>query len=174
MMRIIPYELLIYTPDMSLTALRKELLMYDYCLNKAATNMAMQPFLDLQRNYFNLLLSKWGLEMEQRKHYLNSLFKCYIKYNDFKNIATPDFLIIECCLQWDLKKFKPYACDLNWFEVMMVTIKDKTKITKDFYQELALWYQKMFMRVNANGMLKPKKLNMSMVIAKINSLLLTN
>lgn len=33
-MRIIPYELFSYTPDMILTALRKELLMYDHCLNK--------------------------------------------------------------------------------------------------------------------------------------------
>ncbi|PWF94186.1 hypothetical protein SMH99_26050 [Spiroplasma poulsonii] len=32
-MRIIPYELYKYTPNLSLMALRKEFGMYDYCLN---------------------------------------------------------------------------------------------------------------------------------------------
>ncbi|WJG69287.1 hypothetical protein SIXOD_v1c01240 [Spiroplasma ixodetis Y32] len=172
-MRIIPYELFSYTPDMSLTALRKELLMYDHCLNKKITNMAMQPFLDLERNYFNLLLCKWELEMQKRNHYVNSLFKCYTKYNDFEFVATPDFLIIECCIQWDLKGFQPYKCNLNWFEIMMMTIKNKDKINKDFYEQLSLWYKEMFMKINNNGSFKPKKLNMNIVFEKINNFLLT-
>lgn len=170
-MRIIPYELLPYTPNMSLTALRKELLMYDYCLNKNVTNIAMQPFLDLQRNYFNLLLYKWVLTMQQRDHYVNSLFKCYVKINEFKNITTPDFLIIECCMQWDLKGFQPYKCILSWYEIMMMTIKDKNKINKDGYEQLALWYKEMFMKTKANGTLKPTKLNMNVVFEKMNNCL---
>lgn len=66
-MRIIPYELYKYTPNLSLMALRKEFGMYDYCLNMNKTNIAMQPFLNLGRNYFDLSFQKWFIEMKKKE-----------------------------------------------------------------------------------------------------------
>ncbi len=160
-MRIIPYELLAFAPDMSLTALRKELPMYDFCLNKNLANIAMQPFLDLQRNYFNLLLYKWVTEMNQRNHYVNSLFNCYVANNKFQLCSTPNFLIIECCLQWDLKGFSPHNTKLTWYEIInsLLVIKLESKL----YEQLCSWYTHTFMRPNKSGLLKPQKINMKTV-----------
>ncbi|WP_353306118.1 hypothetical protein [Spiroplasma ixodetis] len=48
--------------------------------------------------------------MKKRNHYVNSLFKCYTKYNDFEFVATPDFLmeIIPACTSVEEK--------MNWNE----------------------------------------------------------
>lgn len=166
-MRIIPHELLVYAPDMSLTALRKELAMYDFCLNKNLPNMSMQPFLDLQRNYFNLLVNKWVAEMNSRNHYVNSLFNCYVINNKFQLFSTPKYLIIECCLQWDLKGFAPHNTNLTWYEIINSFILMKLEIKQ--YKELCSWYNDTFMRLNKSGLLKPQKLNMKTVYEKFAS-----
>ncbi|MDV3166753.1 MAG: hypothetical protein Q8807_03885, partial ['Waltheria sp.' little leaf phytoplasma] len=38
---------------------------------------------DLGRNYFNLSIYKWVLEMHQRIHYVNSFHDFYAKNNDY-------------------------------------------------------------------------------------------
>lgn len=160
-MRIIPHELLVYAPDMSLTALRKELVMYDFCLNKNLPNMAMQPCLVLQRNYFNLLLQKWVTEMNSRNHYVNSLFNCYVPNNKFQLLTTPSFLIIEYCLQWNLKWFNLYNTDSTWYEIINSFLAVKLDIKQ--YEQSCLWYNDAFMRPNKSCLLKPQKLNMKTV-----------
>ncbi|CCP89000.1 conserved hypothetical protein, partial sequence, partial [Candidatus Phytoplasma solani] len=92
-MRILPYELYQYAPDLSLCALRKEFGMYDYCLNKNIKNQGMQPFLDMGRNYFNLSFNKWILEMNKRGHYVNTFHSFYSHNIAYKEIETNFFLI---------------------------------------------------------------------------------
>lgn len=169
-MRIIPYELLHYAPDASLTALRKELAMYDFALNKNLSNIAMQHFLDLKRNYFNLIMSKWVLEMNERNHYVNSLFSCYVKHNSYEIIITPPILIIECCMQWDLKGFIPYHTKKSWYEIICILLPKQICISQKQYQVFSLWYKDTFMRPNKKGLLKPQKLNMTHVINYFNTL----
>lgn len=122
-MRILPYELYKYAPDLSLCALRKEFGMYDYCLNNGIRNKGMQPFLDLDRNYFNLLINKWVDEMKKRKHYVNTFHYFYAKNNKYLKIKTNVFLILECCIQWNIKNFVPYKSNLSWFEIAIKFFK---------------------------------------------------
>ncbi|WBL31437.1 hypothetical protein [Candidatus Phytoplasma sacchari] len=166
-MRIIPYELFKYTPDLSLQALRKEFGMYDYYLNKKKKNKAMQFFLDMDRNYFNLSFSKWIKEMQKRKHYINSFHLFYFKNNKYKLIKTNFFLIIECCIQWKIKNFSPYKLNLDWFDILNKIVKRE----KDLYPKFNLntfnnsteWYKKKFIKLNKNNNFKPKNLDIQKV-----------
>ncbi|KAF0849765.1 hypothetical protein [Spiroplasma poulsonii] len=177
-MRIIPYELYKYTPNLSLMALRKEFGMYDYCLNMNKTNIAMQPFLNLGRNYFDLSFQKWFIEMKKRKNYVNSFHKFYAEKNKFSPIKTDFFLLLECCLQWDLKEFTPYNINLSWYEIILKFFK-QYKIREYYfdnekYQNLLYWYKNKFMSLNKTGKIKPKQLNMIEVIDFCKSTLLFN
>ncbi|MBS2126557.1 hypothetical protein J8J04_02560 ['Fragaria x ananassa' phyllody phytoplasma] len=168
-MRILPYELYKYAPDVSLCALRKEFGMYDYCLNKNLRNKGMQPFLDLDRNYFNLSINKWVNEMTKRKHYVNTFHFFYAKNNKYLKIKTNFFLILECCIQWNIKNFIPYKSNLSWFEITMKIFKRiKNPILKKFnlesYNKLLDWYQHNFMKLNKTNKLKTNQLNMIKVI----------
>lgn len=176
-MRIIPYELYPYASDLSLCALRKEFGMYDYCLNTCKNNQAMQLFLDMKRNYFYLSFDLWVLEMQKRKHYINSFHFFYANKHKYKFINTDFILILECCIQWEIKGFKPYNVSLSWFLVAFkcleqqqedknnYSITPKTNYYLDFYiyQKLLFWYKQTFMRANEKGNLKPKKLNIEEV-----------
>jgi len=167
-MRIIPHELLIYTPNMSLTALRKELGMYDFSLNKAKSNIAMQAFLDLGRNYFNLIVNVWVKEMLNRGFYVNSLFICYVKHNSYQDVRTDIYLIVECCLQWELKNFSPFNCEKRWFDIITVFLTQREINFKNWnmvvYQAILTWYYAKFMKLNLKGKAKPKNLNIKQVI----------
>jgi hypothetical protein len=168
-MRIIPFELFEYTPDLSLCALRKEFGMYDYCLNKEKKNKAMQPFLNMKRNYFNLSFIKWTEEMIKRKHYLNSFYLFYSKNNNYNLIKTNIFLILECCVQWEIKKFQPYQKKISWFCITKNFVRKNIEFVDiDFnlniYNILLKWYRKNFFQINHNNDYKPKNLNMSEVI----------
>ncbi|WP_215825547.1 hypothetical protein [Spiroplasma endosymbiont of 'Nebria riversi'] len=168
-MRIIPYELICYANNMSLSALRKEISMYDYCLNKNKNNIAMNPFLKLKRPYFNLVIYTWITEMNKRNLYVGTLVQYYAKNNPPSLIIdTNIFLIIECCLQWDLKQFNCYEENLSWFAVInkFLTKQDisLTKWNLTTYNEIKQWYEKKFMRKNNRGKMKPYKLNMTIVI----------
>lgn len=172
-MRIIPYELMIYAPDMSLSALRKEISMYDYCLNKNMSNIAMQPFLDLGRNYFNIVINEWVLEMTRRNLYVNTFQTDYVKNNPvLKTSATNIFLIIECCLQWDLKSFTSYQSTNSWFSIITHFIKQSKSVFLNWnpvvYEEIKQWYHQKFMKKNSQGKWKPYKLNMTTVIEFLN------
>ncbi|AHF58057.1 hypothetical protein [Spiroplasma eriocheiris] len=175
-MRIIPHELYQYAPDLSLTALRKEFGMHDYCLNVNPHNKAMQPFLDLKRNYFNLLIHNWVIEMHNRGHYVNTFHSFYAQNNSFEVVQTDFFLILECCVQWDLKEFLPYNTDLTWYDISLKFLKESESniqnFTKEKYQHLLEWYKDKFMDFNQSGKLKPKQLNMSEVIKYFNEYLI--
>ncbi|MDO7983392.1 MAG: hypothetical protein Q8764_00475 [Pigeon pea little leaf phytoplasma] len=131
-MRIIPYELYPYASDISLCALRKEFGMYDYCLNKNIKNKAMQPFLDLGRNYFNLSIRKWVLEMNQRHHYVNSFHDFYSRNHDYTIVNTDLLFILECCLQWELKGFLPQNRNISWYIIFksLLSIDGRQKMPK--------------------------------------------
>ncbi|AKX34082.1 hypothetical protein SLITO_v1c04290 [Spiroplasma litorale] len=159
-MRILPHELLKYAPDNTLTALRKEFGMYDYCLNVNPNNRAMQPFLDLGRNYFNLLLSFWIKEMKSRNHYVNSFHLCYSINNDFVDVTTDEYLLLECIIQWDLKQFIPYNTVKSWFEIANLFIT----IDLDQYNFFCEYYKENYMGINDKGKLKPKQLDIIKVI----------
>ncbi|MDO8053958.1 hypothetical protein OC707_00610 ['Opuntia sp.' phytoplasma] len=169
-MRIIPYELYPYAPDISLCALRKEFGMYDYCLNKNIKNKAMQPFLDLGRNYFNLSINKWVLEMHQRIHYVNSFHDFYSKNHNYKIVNTNFLVILECCLQWELKRFMPHNKNISWYIIIksFLSIDNQNNLydllSLDMYQYLKKWYCDNFMFSNKQGNLKPKNLDMKKVI----------
>ncbi|MBT1576968.1 hypothetical protein KEC49_02220 ['Elaeagnus angustifolia' witches'-broom phytoplasma] len=182
-MRIIPYELYPYTSDLALCALRKEFGMYDYCLNTCKNNKAMQPLLDMKRNYFYLSFDLWVLEMQQRKHYINSFHLFYANKHKYCLINTDFILILECCIQWEIKGFMPYNTSLSWFLVALKCLEQQqeaksqttphpnfvptpsTNYYLDFciYQKLLLWYKQTFMQANEKGNLKPKQLNMEEV-----------
>ncbi|AGR42234.1 hypothetical protein [Spiroplasma diminutum] len=167
-MRIIPYELYKYSPDLCLTALRKEFGMYDYCLNVNPNNKAMQPFLDLKRNYFNMLIFKWVEEMTKRGHYINTFHSFYAENNSFEPIKTDFFLILECIIQWDLKDFYPYNTKLKWYEISLEYLKNSDYKDSDFslekYSHLLEWYKNNFMSLNNSNNLKPKNLDILKVI----------
>ncbi|QKX95593.1 hypothetical protein [Candidatus Phytoplasma asteris] len=183
-MRIIPYELYPYASDLALCALRKEFGMYDHCLNTCKNNKAMQPFLDMKRNYFYLSFDLWVLEMQQRKHYINSFHLFYANKHKYSLINTDFILILECCIQWEIKGFMPYNTSLSWFLVALKCLEQQQQEPKsqtnphpnfvptpstnyylDFciYQKLLLWYKQTFMQANEKGNLKPKQLNMEEV-----------
>ncbi|MDO8059988.1 hypothetical protein [Candidatus Phytoplasma citri] len=169
-MRIIPYELYPYAPDISLCALRKEFGMYDYCLNKNIKNKAMQPFLDLGRNYFNLSINKWVLEMHQRIHYVNSFHDFYAKNHNYTIVNTNFLVILECCLQWELKRFMPHNKNISWYIIIksFLSVDNQNNLydllSLDMYQYLKNWYCDNFMFSNKQGNLKPKNLDMKKVI----------
>ncbi|WP_339033439.1 hypothetical protein [Spiroplasma endosymbiont of Cantharis rufa] len=167
-MRIIPYELYKYAPDIALTALRKEFGMHDYCLNINPNNKAMQPFLDLGRNYFNQLIYEWKKEMDKRGFYVNSFHSFYCYNNEFKSFKTNFFLILECIIQWELKEFLPYNTELTWYEISQNLLKnDSFKILKfslTKYQHLLKWYKENFMVQNEKNRWKPKNLDMKKVL----------
>lgn len=169
-MRIIPYELYTYAPDISLRALRKEFGMYDYCLNKKIKNKGMQPFLELGRNYFNLSFHKWILEMSQRKHYVNSFHNFYAKNNKYEVFPTNFCLILECCIQWEIKQFLPYNISLSWFQISKYLLSMKHNnylnyyLSEDIYKYLIKWYCSSFIHKNNKGLLKPKNLHMNKII----------
>ncbi|CCP88431.1 hypothetical protein [Candidatus Phytoplasma solani] len=167
-MRILPYELYQYAPDLSLCALRKEFGMYDYCLNKNIKNQGMQPFLDMGRNYFNLSFNKWILEMNKRGHYVNTFHSFYSHNIAYKEIETNFFLILECCIQWEIKQFLPYENNLSWYQIAFQKI-NSNKIKNNFnftiYQKLMIWYKNHFIQLNKKGLMKPNKLNMASIIS---------
>ncbi|MDV3196359.1 MAG: hypothetical protein Q8885_02510 [Candidatus Phytoplasma stylosanthis] len=170
-MRIIPYELYPYTPDISLCSLRKEFGMYDHCLNKDIKNKAMQPFLDLGRNYFNLSIHKWFLEMNKRLHYVNSFHSFYAKKHKYTTVNTNFLIILECCIQWEIKNFFPYNTSLPWYEIYksLLVINNQSyfsyySLSFERYQYLKKWYHENFMCLNKQGNLKPKNLDMNKVI----------
>ncbi|WCA22492.1 hypothetical protein [Candidatus Phytoplasma oryzae] len=171
-MRIIPYELLKYTPELSLKALRKEFGMYDYCLNKNKKNKAMQFFLNMGRNYFNLSFAKWVEEMQKRQYYVNSFHIIYSKNIKYKSIKTNFILLLECCIQWEIKNFLPYKIDMNWFDVMN-KLKNK-KLYYNFnlsiFNNVKEWYKQKFMKLNKKNNLKPQKLDMKKVYEYFHSI----
>ncbi|WP_339021677.1 hypothetical protein [Spiroplasma endosymbiont of Atherix ibis] len=167
-MRIIPYELYEYAPDLSLTTLRKEFGMHDYCLNLDLKNKAMQPFLDMRRNYFNLIVFKWNEEMKKRDHYVNTFHSNYALNSTFIEQKTDYFLILECIVQWDLKEFEPYNTKLKWFNIAVKyhensSLKD-IKFNLNKYNSLLQWYKEKFMCLNDSNKLKPKNLDISIVL----------
>ncbi|RAM58000.1 hypothetical protein DH96_00370 [Candidatus Phytoplasma oryzae] len=169
-MRIIPYELYKYTPNLSLCALRKEFGMYDYCLNNRINNRAMQPFLNLGRNYFNLSFIKWVEEMKKRNHYINNFHLFYSANNTYNEINTDFFLILECCIQWEIKCFVPYKSSFSWYKIAKENLISShfsfliNNFNLKIYKILLIWYKSEFMKINKNGFFKPKKLNMLQVI----------
>ncbi|ASP28199.1 hypothetical protein SCORR_v1c04250 [Spiroplasma corruscae] len=166
-MRIIPPEIFKYTPDNSLTALRKEFGMYDYCLNVNPNNKAMQLYLDLGRNYFNYSLFEWIKEMMNRNHYVNTFHYFYAKNNKFNVVDTDTFLIIECIIQWDLKEFEPYNTDKSWYDLANVYLynsKYKIDLSLDIYNFLCEYYKDNYMNLNDKGKLKTKQLDIIKVI----------
>ncbi|AKU79698.1 hypothetical protein [Spiroplasma turonicum] len=165
-MRIIPHELFIYTPDNSLTALRKEFGMYDYCLNINPKNKAMQPFLDLGRNYFNENLIKWIEEMEKRGHYVNSFHKVYFENITYTKTETDIFLLLECIIQWDLKQFSPYNINLTWYDLAIHILKKTNykNLNINDYNNLSEFYKTNYMALDNKGKLKPKLLELIKVI----------
>ncbi|MFP7699503.1 MAG: hypothetical protein ACLTFB_00645 [Candidatus Phytoplasma pyri] len=177
-MRIIPHELYKYSPDISLCALRKEFGMHDYYLNMNIRNQGMQPFLDLGRVYFNLLIKKWTKEMKKRKHYINTFHLYYSQKVITKTISTDFFLILECCIQWDIKDFKPYKINLSWYQIVIKILKKNKKTINNLnlknYQKLLNWYKKFFTKINKNGKLKPYKLNILKVILFFSEFLKNN
>ncbi|QTX02710.1 hypothetical protein LFWB_1400 [Candidatus Phytoplasma luffae] len=166
-MRILPYELYKYSPDQSLCALRKEFGIYDYCLNQNKSNKAMNYFLEKGRNYFNLSFFLWFEEMKKRKHYMNSFHIFYALNNRYDKKETDLFLILECCIQWDIKKFLPYQNNLTWCDIFLLIYESRNKNKKIFHQniynELLSWYKINFIRNNQKGLLKPHQLNMEKV-----------
>ncbi|CAP18437.1 conserved hypothetical protein [Candidatus Phytoplasma mali] len=178
-MRIIPHELYKYSPDIALCALRKEFGMYDYCLNMNIRNQGMQSFLDLGRVYFNLLIKKWVEEMKKREHYVNTFHLFYFQQViNTQLISTDVFLILECCIQWDIKDFKPYNINLSWYQIVIKILKKNKKTINNFnlenYHKLLQWYQNYFMKINKNGKLKPYKLNIFKVILFFSEFLKNN
>ncbi|TVY12115.1 hypothetical protein [Candidatus Phytoplasma pini] len=174
-MRIIPYELYKYAPDFSLCALRKEFGIYNYCLNKQKTNKAMQPFLNMGFDYFHLSFDEWIKEMKKRKHYINSFHLFYADRHTYPKIKTDFFLILECCIQWELKNFISYQNYLSWFEITNKIFKDRNnyslyQFNSGIYKKLMFWYQKKFMTKNKNNNLKPKKLNMEIVFENFHNI----
>ncbi|MDV3205361.1 MAG: hypothetical protein Q8899_01135 [Weeping tea tree witches'-broom phytoplasma] len=168
-MRILPYELYKYIPNLSLCALRKEFGMYDYCLNKNIKNQGMQPFLDLGRNYFDISIKKWAEEMQKRENYINTFHLFYTSKVLFSMVETNCFLILECCIQYEIKNFTPYESNLSWYQIFIKTLKVKQKqhihhLKLKIYNQLLFWYKNNFMRLNKNGLLKPKNLNMYSLI----------
>ncbi|AUB31502.1 hypothetical protein [Spiroplasma floricola] len=167
-MRIIPYELYEYAPDLSLTALRKEFGMHDYCLNLNLKNKAMQPFLDMGRNYFNLLVFKWNQEMLKRNHYINTFHSNYALNTTFTEEKTDYLLILECIIQWELKDFEPYNTKLKWFDISIQYFQNSSLKNKKFtltqYNSLLKWYKEKFMCLNDSNKLKPKNLDINLVL----------
>ncbi len=167
-MRIIPYELYKYAPDIALTALRKEFGMHDYYLNINPNNKAMQPFLDLGRNYFNQLMSEWKKEMDKRGFYVNSFHSFYCLNNTFESLKTNYFLILECIIQWELKDFLPHDTSLSWYKITQKLLENNSlKISKfslKNYQDLLKWYKENFMALNEANRWKPKNLDMNKVL----------
>lgn len=172
-MRILPYELYQYTPDLSLCALRKEFGMYDYCLNMNVRNKAMQPFLDMGRDYFNLLINKWLAEMHKRKLYVNTFHSFYAKNMIYQNQKTPFFLILECCIQWEIKDFKPYKTDFKWFDIVIKLLENHqnliVNLNFDDYNQLIEWYRNSFMKLNKKNKLKPNNLDMLKFVTFFNN-----
>ncbi|MEZ0180347.1 hypothetical protein ['Camptotheca acuminata' phytoplasma] len=173
-MRILPHELYPYSPNLSLCALRKEFGIYDFCLNKQKYNQAMNPFLQKGRNYFNFSIFLWAQEMQKRKNYVNSFHLFYALNNPYQPIETDLFLILECCIQWDIKKFIPYLKinNLSWFNIFCKISKSRNHninfCNQDTYNELLQWYKINFMKENSKGLLKPYRLNMEEVIKYFN------
>jgi hypothetical protein len=170
-MRIIPYELYRYAPDFSLCALRKEFGIYNHYLNKQKQNKAMQPFLNMGFDYFHLSFDEWVKEMKKREHYINSFYLFYANKHIYSLIKTDFFLILECCIQWDLKNFIPYQDFLSWFDIANKIFHDRNnhllyKFNLENYNELSLWYHQKFMKKNKNNNLKPKQLNMTIIFDK--------
>ncbi|WP_342259099.1 hypothetical protein [Spiroplasma endosymbiont of Dioctria linearis] len=167
-MRIIPYELYKYAPDIALSALRKEFGMHDYYLNINPNNKAMQPFLDLGRNYFNLLIFEWKQEMDKRGLYVNSFHSFYSYKNSFKSLKTDYFLILECIIQWELKGFSPYNTSLSWYKISQILLENNlleiVKFSIKDYENLLKWYKDSFMVLNEANRWKPKNLNMNKVL----------
>ncbi|ALD66545.1 hypothetical protein [Spiroplasma cantharicola] len=166
-MRIIPYEIYKYAPDITLTALRKEFGMHDYCLNLKPNNKAMQPFLDLGRNYFNLLIFNWKNEMDKRGYYVNSFHSFYSLNNSFHQVETDYFLILECIIQWELKDFLPYNTKLTWYKISQIYLENSSLKLKSFtikdYNSLLKWYKQNFMVLNQANKWKPKNLDINKV-----------
>ncbi|MGI3136317.1 MAG: hypothetical protein ACN23H_01905 [Candidatus Phytoplasma vitis] len=174
-MRILPYELYPYSSDLSLCALRKEFGMYDYCLNNKKNNKSMELFLKKGRNYFNLSIYRWIQEMKKRKHYVNSFHLFYAFNNKYQIIETDLFLILECCIQWEIKSFAPYNTNLTWYQIFIKIAKLRTVNIKQLdlalYNQLFQWYKVNFMRLNKQGSLKPYQLDMVKVIKYFSKLL---
>ncbi|WIA07763.1 MAG: hypothetical protein BGWL_c2770 [Candidatus Phytoplasma cynodontis] len=176
-MRIIPYELFEYTPELSIKALRKEFGMYDYCLNKNKKNKAMQFFLDMGRNYFNLSFVQWIKEMQKRKYYINSFHLSYLQKieNKYEIVNTNLFLILECCIQWEIKNFLPYKKNVSWFEIIKKFLnKDiyyNFNFNLDIFDSLKKMYIEHFMKLNQKKNFKPKNLDMTKVFNLFSSML---
>lgn len=112
---------------------------------------------------------------EKRKHYVNSFHLFYAFNNKYQIIETDLFLILECCIQWEIKSFAPYNTNLTWYQIFIKIAKLRTVNIKQLdlalYNQLFQWYKVNFMRLNKQGSLKPYQLDMVKVIKYFSKLL---
>lgn len=66
---------------------------------------AMQPYWDLGYDYFNLVVVFWIKEMLFCNNYVNTFYRVYVRTQKTISLSTDILLIIECCLQWEIKEF---------------------------------------------------------------------